>query len=356
MTSAPAPRMPAEWEPHAATWLGWPEKESDWPGKLEAVRWAFVEVVRHVAARERVEMLVASEASLEDARDRLSRALVPEERVRLHLFPTDRTWLRDSGAIFVREGADARGRLAAKRFAFNAWAKYDDYERDRAIPALMAETADVPISDATIRAADGSREAPFVLEGGAIDANGAGLALVTEECLLSDVQARNPGFSREDVERALRDSLGVERTIWLPGGIDGDDTHGHVDDCARFAGERVVLAVEDDDRSAPHFETLRRNVEILRAWRDEKGALDVRVLPMPGRLEFEDLVLPASYANFYVCNGAVLVPTFNDPRDRDALAIVAEAFPGREVRGVHSVDLIWGLGSIHCMTQQQPSE
>lgn len=353
-------RMPAEWAPRAATWLGWPAREEDFPGRLEPVRWAFVEILRHLSVSEPVHLLVASEADRDDAADRLERAHADLSAISFHELETDRNWLRDSGAIFARRdsagpgGADA-GELVGLQFRFDAWAKYDNHSLDRSIPPLMARTAGVELLRPTIRSRETGREAWMTLEGGAIDVNGAGLGMATEECLLSDVQERNPGFSREDVEDALRRWLGVERTIWLPGGVDGDDTHGHIDDCARFAGERVVVVAHDPDETTPHHATLRRNLEILREWRDESGGLDVVPLPLPARLEFEDLVLPASPANFYVGASTVLVPTFNDPADRVALGILADLFPDRTVRGIHSVDLIWGLGSIHCMSQQQPA-
>lgn len=349
MIPSPAYRMPAEWEPHEATWLGWPVNEEDWPGKLAAVEWVFVEIVRHLSACETVHVLVPGAEVGERSRALLEQAGAAMGAVRYHTLETNRNWLRDSGAIFAEETATGKGTALA--FEFNAWAKYDNYMLDRGIPPLMAGIADLPLARPLIR--KGKRERPLVLEGGAIDVNGSGLLLATEECLLGPEQERNPGFGREPHEAALREWLGAEKVLWLEDGIEGDDTGGHIDDVARFTGERTVVIMEERGDS-PTARALKRNAERLRAYSDDRGRLEVVSIPMPEPLIFDGLRLPASYANFYIANGAVLVPTFNDPNDRIALGILQELFPDRVVRGIHAVDLVWGFGTLHCLTQQQP--
>lgn len=335
-------RMPAEWEPHAATWVAWPHQRDDWPGKFEPVPWVYVEIVRKLHASERVR-IVALEGEAAQAREMLGRAGVDLSRIDFLPFATDRVWLRDSGAIFVK---DRDGKRAALDWRFNAWAKYDNWHHDDRLPEQIAEYLGVSRWQPT----SGGRR--VVLEGGSIDVDGEGLLLTTEECLLSPVQARNPDLTRADVEQVMRDYLGVEKVLWLNRGVAGDDTHGHVDDLARFVGPRRVVTVVEDDPGDENHEPLRENLERLRSMKELD---EVLTLPMPSPLVFDGQRLPASYANFYVANRAVLVPTFNDPMDRVALATLAKAFPGREVVGVHAVDLVWGLGTLHCLTQQEPS-
>ena len=336
-------RMPAEWEPHRATWIAWPHRQDDWPGKFDPVPWAYVEIVRHLHRAERVR-LVAQEQ--DGPRAMLDRAGIDLSRIDFLSFPTDRVWLRDSGALFLLDGA---GKLAATDWRFNAWAKYDDWQADDALGRVMALWLKVPCWQPS---AGGKR---IVLEGGAIDTDGEGLLLATEECLLDAVQARNPGLGKASLEQALRDYLGVREVVWLGRGIAGDDTHGHIDDITRFVGPRsVVTAIEEDKGDANH-EPLRENLERLRAFRDAQGrGLEIATIPMPSPLCFDGQRLPASYANFYVANGRVLVPTFNDAADRHALGVLAGLFPGREVIGIHAVDLVWGLGTLHCLSQQEP--
>ncbi len=338
--------LPAEWEPHHATWIAWPHQPEDWPGKFEVVPWVYVEIVRRLHRSERVRIVVLPPQEAQ-AREMLGRAGVDLSRIDFISFATDRTWLRDSGAILVRNAA---GQRAALDWHFNAWAKYDNWQNDDRLAGQMAGYLGLP------RWQPESKGRRVVLEGGSIEVNGAGLVLTTEECLLSPVQARNPGFSREDVEEALREYLGVSKVLWLDRGIVGDDTHGHVDDLARFVGPRtVVTGVEEDTRDENH-EVLQENLRRLRAMTDVEGrSLEVVTLAMPAPLYFEEQRLPASYANFYVANRVVLVPTFNDPNDRRALATLASLFPGREVVGIHAVDLVWGLGTLHCLTQQEPA-
>jgi agmatine deiminase len=345
--------MPAEWEPHAATWLAWPHERTDWPGpgKLEAVRWVYTEIIRHLVPGERVRLLVQDEAAERQARTLLRRAGVDAGRVDWFRIPTDRSWTRDYCPLFVR-GPDRQVGLVGWRF--NGWAKYPDHKRDAAVPERLARRLRRPIWLPT-SGQDGTRRR-VVLEGGAIDVNGAGTLLTTEECLLSPVQARNPGSSRTDLERVLADHLGIRKVLWLGEGIAGDDTHGHVDDLARFIDPRTVAVVVCDDPADDNYERLRDNRERLRDMTDQDDApLRVVELPMPAALTFDGQRLPASYANFYVGNATVLVPTFNDPADRRALGVLAEAFPTRRVVGIHAVDLVLGLGTLHCMTQQEPA-
>jgi agmatine deiminase len=335
-------RMPAEWEPHAATWLAWPHNRMDWPGKFAAIPFVFAEIIRHLARRERVELLVQDERAEARARGVLDRAGALSGNVRFHHCPTDRIWMRDSGCAFVRDGAA----LKAVTWRFNAWAKYDNWQRDAAVGSFMARVAGA--QDASAK--------PMVLEGGSIDVNGRGTLLTTEECLLSDVQARNPGMTREAYEAAFARHLGIRKVIWLGRGVTGDDTHGHVDDITRFAGERTILTMVEPDPSDPNHAPLQDNLKRLRAATDQDGRpFEVVELPMPGPVVFKGLRLPASYGNFYIANGLVLVPVFNDPNDRLALDILAKVFPDRQIVGIYSGDFIWGFGAMHCMTQQLPA-
>jgi len=338
----PGSRMPAEWEPHAATWLAWPHERSDWPGKFAPIRWVYAEIVRHLAGVERVRILVQDGELADEARRTLQKAGADLNAVEFYVCPTDRGWTRDSGPLFIKQ---SDGRLAVTDWRFNGWAKYPNYRRDNRIPAFIARRLDLP------RYATG-----IVLEGGSIDVNGRGSLLTTEECLLSPVQARNPGLAREDLERALAGFLGARHVLWLGRGIAGDDTHGHIDDVARFTGPSTVVAAVEPDKSDPNYEPLRDNLRRLRHMRDQDGnPLRVVPLPMPEPVYFNGQRLPASYANFYIANRLVLVPTFNDPRDRLALQTLSRLFPDRQVVGLYCRDLVLGLGAIHCLTQQQPA-
>jgi agmatine deiminase len=345
-------RMPAEWEPHEATWIAWPHHTADWPGKFAAIAWVYVEIVRHLHTGERVRILVNDVPARRQAENKLRRADVDLGRIDFYECPTDRVWVRDSGPLFVVRDPDPR-ELALTRWRFNAWSNYDNWKCDNEVPTVLGRTLGLPLFEA-IREGEG-KPRPVVLEGGSIDVNGEGLLLTTQECLLSEVQQRNPGFSRQDYERLFADFLGVRKVLWLGQGIAGDDTHGHVDDLARFVGPRTVAAVVEDDTTDVNYRPLQQNLEILRAMTDLAGRpLDVVTLPMPSPLWFDGQRLPASYANFYIANDKVLVPTFNDANDRKALGILADLFPGRTVVGIHAVDLVWGLGTLHCLTQQQP--
>jgi len=345
-------RMPAEWETHEATWVAWPHNAGDWPGKLAPIPWVYGEIVRKltVDGREGVRVLVNSAAHERAARRVLEKVGAELGQVHFLRFPTDRGWTRDYGPLFIkRSGPPAEAAIA--RFHFNAWAKYRDWKKDDRIPELAARRLKLRLFEPK------RRGRTVMLEGGSIDVNGRGTLLTTEECLLDQaVQARNPGMSRTDLEGVLRDYLGITNMLWLGGGIAGDDTHGHVDDVCRFVGpETVVLCEEPNPRDANH-RPLAENRERLQGMRAEDGSnLDVIALPMPAPLVFDGQRLPASYANFYVANAAVLVPTFNDPNDRVAVGILSEVFADRPVVGIHAVDLVWGLGTIHCLTQQEPA-
>lgn len=344
-------RMPAEWEPHEATWLAWPHNPEDWPGKFQAIPWLYAEIVRLLAAGERVHLLVQDAKEQSRATGILERAHANLDNVSFHQWPTDRVWTRDSGPIFVR---NAEGRVALTNWRFNAWAKYSDWQLDDQIPGRAAELLGMQQWQPTVDL--GGEQRRLVLEGGSIDTNGQGDLLTTEECLLSQVQQRNPGVSREQLERALNDFLGIEQVIWLGRGIAGDDTHGHVDDITRFVGPTTILTAVEPNSSDYNHEPLAENLARLKAARtSEDKQFTIVELPLPRPVVFGNQRLPASYANFYIANGVVLMPTFHDRNDRIALGILAELFPDREVIGIHAVDLVWGLGTLHCMTQQQPA-
>ncbi len=345
-------RMPAEWEPHQATWLAWPHNPEDWPGKFSSIPWIYAEIVRLLAERERVHLVVEDAKTQRRVTGMLRRAHANLDNVSFHAWPTDRGWTRDSGPIFVR---NAEGQVALTNWQFNAWAKYEDWQLDDQLPSRVNELLGLTEWQPALALPDGVQHR-VVLEGGSIDVNGAGLMLTTEECLLSDVQQRNPGVTREQLEQVFSDYLGIDQVIWLGRGIAGDDTHGHVDDIARFAAPDTILAAVEPNSSDPNHEPLAENLVRMKAARTPQGKqFTIVELPMPRPIIFRKQRVPASYANFYLANGVVLMPTFHDPNDRIAMNILAEVFPDREVVGVHSVDLIWGLGALHCMTQQQPA-
>lgn len=339
--------MPAEWEPHEATWLAWPHERTDWPGKFAPIPWVYAEIVRNLANAERVRLIVQDRTEEETVRKILRKAGANLDAVEFFPIRTDRGWMRDSGPIFL---CGKNGEIGVTLWRFNAWAKYDNWKKDAEISNHLRFRNDVPIW----RPIYGKQK--IVLEGGSIDVNGCGTLLTTEECLLSPIQARNPGLSREDLEQVFAEYLGIRRVLWLGRGIAGDDTHGHVDDLARFVNPTTVVTAILEDRADDDFEPLHENLAKLREMRDQDGApLRVVTLPMPSPVFFAGQRLPASYANFYIANGLVLVPTFNDPNDRIALNTLAEAFPDRKVVGIACRDLVLGLGTLHCLTQQQPA-
>ena len=345
-------RMPAEWAPHEATWIAWPHNAEDWPGKFQPIPWVYSEIVRHLSRVEDVNILVNDLPAEKRATQLLRRAGANMARLHFHHWPTDRVWMRDSGPIFVK---NSEGALAITNWKFNAWAKYDNWRRDDQIPQHVAKLYEMAESRPEVALENGEMHR-LVLEGGSIDTNGAGILLTTEECLLSEVQQRNPGVSKEQLEAAFAEYLGIEKVLWMNRGCAGDDTHGHIDDVTRFVGENTILTAVEKNTADENHLPLAENLDRLKSARNlSGGTFDVRELPMPTPVIFDGQRLPASYANFYIANDLVLVPTFNDCHDRLALNIIAECFSEREVIGIHAVDLVWGLGTLHCMTQQEPA-
>lgn len=359
-------RMPAEWEPHEATWLAWPHNRTDWPGKFATIPWVCAEIVRKTTPGEIVRMLVNSAPQEKQARRVLASAGVDLARVRFLRIPTNRNWMRDSGPIFLRRslsdassspaggprahGRNARGELAIAGFRFNAWAKYDDWQADVRVSERAARLCGIGRFPVHVNGK------PIVLEGGSIDVNGRGTLLTTEECLLdTKTQTRNASLNRKGIQKVLCDWLGVTNILWLGRGIAGDDTHGHVDDLCRFVGPRTVVCCREKNPRDVNYKPLAENLERLSGMRTEDGRrIEVVPLPMPAPLYYDGMRLPASYANFYFTNAAVLVPTFNDPNDRIALGILGELINDRPVVGIHAVDYVLGFGTIHCATQQEP--
>jgi agmatine deiminase len=339
-------RMPAEWDAHTSTWIAWPHNAQDWPGRFQPIPWVFSEIIRQLSQVEEVNILVNDERAEITATRMLTRSGANLARVHFHLWKTDRIWLRDSGPIFVKKGDD----LAITNWKFNAWAKYPNWQNDDQIPEHVAKLQGLQRFDPMI----GNHR--IVLEGGSIDVNGAGAMLTTEECLLSEVQQRNPGISRQQLEKAFYQYLGVDQVLWLNRGCAGDDTHGHVDDIARFVAVDTIVAATESNTADENHLPLAENLDRLHSFKQPGGKpYKIVQLPMPAPVIFDGERLPASYANFYIANGLVLVPTFNDANDRIALNILAEQFPDRKVSGIHCGDFIWGLGALHCMTQQEPA-
>ncbi len=342
--------MPAEWERHEATWIAWPHNRSDWPGKIVPIYWVYGEIVRKIATGERVRILINSKEHEAQARRILIRIGVDCRAIEFFRFPTDRGWTRDSGPLFVQRSRPPSD-VAIARFGFNAWAKYPEWKKDNETPARAARALGCRLFQAH---ANGRN---IILEGGSVEVNGRGTLLTTMECLLEQAsQVRNPGLGREEYGTVFRDFLGITNVLWLGCGIAGDDTHGHIDDICRFVGPVTVVLCHEQNPNDINYRSLEENRERLEGMRAEDGSrIEVIRLPMPAPLYLDGRRLPASYANFYIANSAVLVPTFNDPQDRVALGILSEIFCDRPVVGIHSVDLIWGLGTIHCLTQQQPA-
>jgi len=338
-------RLPAEWEKHQATLMAFPHNGNDWPGKYQAIQWAFVEIIRKVAQYENVLLVVKSQAHRERVRSMLKQAHADTAHVRCMIVNTNRSWMRDSGPIVVHRGSGSREAL---QFRFNGWAKYPNHRLDAKLPSAVAAALGLPLTPVRYHGK------PVVLEGGAIDVNGCGTLITTEECLMENgLQVRNPGFSKADYAAIFNEYLGVGNVIWLGEGIEGDDTHGHVDDVCRFVNRHTVVACVEDNRKDINHQRLRDNLERLKHARlEDNSRPEVATIPLPGPIDFEGVRLPASYANFLVTQGCVLVPTFNDPNDYKALGILSELFKGRNVVGIHSVDLIWGLGTLHCLSRE----
>jgi agmatine deiminase len=336
--------MPAEWEPHRGTWLSWPHKQASWPGRFAPVPGIFATMVRSLADREEVHVNVAGPAMEASVRSLLADAGADAGNVFFHHIPTNDAWCRDHGPSFVQRTRGGRREQAIVDWGFNAWGdKYPPYDLDDVVPTRIGAELGLPVFEPGI-----------VMEGGSIDVNGRGTLLTTEACLLNP--NRNPQLDRSAIEQCLRDCLGVSKILWLGDGIEGDDTDGHVDDLTRFVHESTVVTVVESDPSDRNYEPLQENLERLRRMSDQNGRpLRVVPLPMPRPLYHEGQRLPASYANFYIANGLVLVPTYDPPRDEEALATLRDVFPGREVVGIDCTDLVWGLGAFHCITQQWPA-
>jgi agmatine deiminase len=339
--------MPAEWEKHEATWLGWPHNASDWPGKFEVIPWVYGEMVRKISAGENIRLIVRHKKDERFARRIFKHVGVDLRKIQFVMHPTNRGWTRDTGPIFVKR----KGETAIVHFHFNGWAKYDNWRKDTKVP----ETAVRVLRKKLFQAEHNGK--PFIIEGGGIELNGCGTLLSTEECYLDPkIQVRNPGLGKLEIEGALKNYLGVKNIFWLAKGPKGDDTHGHIDDICRFVNARTLVLVREKNPGDENYRPLAENWERINDLRLEDGSKpDVVELPMPSPLYFDGVRIPASYANFYICNAAVIVPTFNDPNDRVALGILGELFRDRPVVGIHAVDLVWGFGSLHCLTQQQPA-
>ena len=338
--------LPAEWEHHKATWIAWPHNSSDWPGKFSSIRWVYAEIVKYISCGEKVRILAQSKEHESKAERILKSVGVNSDNVEFYLKKSNRGWLRDSAPAFVKK----KNELIAIDFKFNAWAKYDDYKLDDKVPSFISNKLNIK------RIVAGHKGKQVVLEGGAIDYNGKGSLITTEQCLLDDkTQVRNPGLTKNDYELIFNKYFCIKKVIWLGKGITGDDTHGHVDDLCRFVNKNTVVLVSEKNKSDENYNSLKENKERLKNAKLQDGSkLNVVELPMPSPVIFKGERLPASYANFYISNYAVLVPTFNDPNDRIALGILSELFPDRKVIGIHSVDLVWGLGTIHCLTHEEP--
>lgn len=347
--------MPAEWEKHSATWLGWPHNESDWPDKIDTIRWVYGEMVRKISQGEMVRLLVRSKAEAKFAASYLKRAACDLKRVQFVVHPTNRGWTRDSGPIHVKRSPKSKvpspkSDLAIVHFHFNAWAKYKNWQLDTKVPETAAKVLKRPLFDAQF---NGKK---FVIEGGGIEVNGRGTLLTTEECYQHPtVQVRNPGMTKKQYDAQFKKYLGVTNVLWLRNGPVGDDTHGHIDDICRFTDAKTLVLIKETNKRDINYKPLAENWERVQEFRLEDGSKpEVIALPMPAPLYYKDWRLPSSYANFYISNACVIVPTFNDPNDRVALGILGELFRDRPVVGIHAVDLVLGFGSLHCLTQQEP--
>jgi len=346
-------RMPAEWEEHSATWMVWPHNRDDWEIKTSSAEWCYVEIIRQLVRYERVSLICQNAAVRDRAEVRLARGGVEHSDYDTHLIKTNRSWIRDSGPLFLSHAVGQVRQIAVSDWGFNGWGRYRSYKDDDRLPRHIARKLGMPRF--TVGIDQGDRIDKVVLEGGSIDVNGCGDLITTEQCLLGESHARNPGLSRNDLEAVLRDHLGVTRIHWLAGGIDGDDTNGHVDDVARFVDANTIVAAAESDNADINYSVLQQNLRCLRRLRNgRRQAFEIITLPMPRPVTFDGMRLPASYLNFYIGNNVVLVPTFNDSHDQHALATLAEIFPTRAVVGIYAGDLILGLGAIHCLTQQQP--
>ena len=339
-------RFPAEWEKHQGMLLCFPHNGKDWPGKYEAIQWAFVEFIKKVATFEQVFLVVADEKLKEKVNIMLETAHVALNNISYIIHKTNRSWMRDSGPIIIKNGTESE----ALNFNFNGWAKYKNIQLDKFVPNKVSEHLNIPLTQVMYKGK------PVIVEGGAIETNGRGTLLTSEECLMHpDIQVRNPNFTKTDYKAVFKEYLGITNVIWLGNGIEGDDTHGHIDDLCRFVNEDTIVTIVEMDPTDSNYKPLQDNLKRLQNAKLENGKSPVIVvLPMPKKILFEGLVLPASYANFLILNNSVLVPTFNDSKDRIALNILSECFPDREIIGISATDLIWGFGTLHCLSQQIP--
>lgn len=336
-------RMPAEWEPHEATWLTWPHDAHHWPGQgmFAKVEPIFAQMVKELETGEDVHINVHDDAVQKSVEKHLKKAGVTGTRVHFHRVPSNWAWVRDHGPIFVKN--DATGERILVNFRFNAWGEKYEHDLDDDVPVHMSKELNLPIVNA-----------PMVLEGGSIDVNGKGTLLTTTSCLLH--QNRNPDQEKEQIEHHLKDYLGVTNILWLDGEIIGDDTNGHIDDLSRFVGTRTVVTAIEHDRADENYEALQHNANLLRSMKDQDGkSLEVVELPMPSKIIHEDTRLPATYSNFYIGNDVVLLTSFDDPHDKIAVEALLKAFPDRRIVPIYSRDLVWGLGAFHCLTQQMPA-
>ena len=340
-------RFPAEWEKQQGILLCFPHNGNDWPGKYEAIQWAFIEFIKKIATFEEVVLVVADEKLKAKVIGMLEIAEVNIKTISFIIHKTNRSWMRDSGPIIVKNG----NKKEALDFNFNGWAKYNNYQLDKWVPRMVAKFLDIPVQQVTYKGK------PVIVEGGAIETNGKGTLITSEECLMHPtIQVRNPNFTKADYEAVFKEYLGITNVIWLGNGIEGDDTHGHIDDLCRFVNENTVITIVESDKKDNNYKPLQDNLKRLQNAKLENGKpLNIVELPMPKRIYFDGIVLPASYANFLILNKCVLVPTFNDSNDRVALNILADCFPDREIIGISAIDLIWGFGTLHCLSQQIPA-
>ncbi|MBE2280356.1 MAG: agmatine deiminase family protein [Ignavibacteriaceae bacterium] len=340
-------RYPAEFEKHKATILVFPFNVLDWPGKFGAIPWVYTEIIRHLCKNELIYLIYKDKFELISIKKKLNLAgLLDHKNIILVNYKTSRSWVRDTSPSFIFVDKQ----IKAVKFKFNGWAKYSNCRLDSKLPEALCAEIGVELSEAKYKGEN------VVLEGGAIDINGAGTLITTEECLMDqETQVRNPGFTKEDYSKIFFTELGIKNVIWLGKGIAGDDTHGHVDDLCRFVNKNTLVLVREKNPKDENYKNLEENVERLQDAKLQNGSKpEVVYLPMPEPVVFDDMRLPASYANFYIANGKVLVPTFNDKNDYIALGILKELFPGREVCGIHAVDLVWGLGTLHCLAHEIP--
>ncbi len=343
----PIRRLPAEWEKHQATLLAFPYEGADWPGKYESVKWAFTEIIRKIIAYEPLILLVKSEQHRDKVQAMLAKAHTDRSEISYLIQTTNRSWMRDSGPVIIKTSG---GKREALQFRFNGWAKYPNYRLDRHVPKAVSSFLNIPLTQVLCR------NKPVVLEGGAIEINGSGTLITTEECLMDQtIQVRNPGFTKNDYETIFHKYLGITNTIWLDEGIEGDDTHGHIDDICRFVNQNTVMVCVDENKNDPNHKKLKSNLLKLREAKLEDGSqLNIIEIPMPERIDFDNMRLPASYANFIFINEGLLVPTFNDKKDIYVLGVLREFFPQRNVIGIYAGDLIWGLGTLHCLSREIP--